>query len=137
MKDAEIQERIAALDALVSREGALVRLDQYGGGPDESRITANKAGYLRLGIEILKGAYLAYEREPQVPIDIGYLTADDSTVAFDWFERTETLTPLPDCGSPDNERTAKIMITFVIAVVGICITLALVGVVAIARWLLA
>ena len=86
MDDVDIQDRIAALDALVPKEGAVIKLDQYGGGPDESRITANKNGYLRLGIELLKGAYLPAENQ-RIPVDLDYLTSNDSNVGFDWFER--------------------------------------------------
>lgn len=57
LNDAYIKELIENLDQSVSSEGAAVRLDQYGGGPDESQITGNRVGYLRLGIEFLKAAY--------------------------------------------------------------------------------
>lgn len=129
MDDVEIQDRIAALDALVPKEGALVRLDQYGGGPDESRITANKTGYLRLGIEILKGAYLPAENQC-IPIDIGYLTSEDSDVGFDWFERTEGL---PEHTSP---RSGRIIVAVVLAIFAIFIFLALVGITTVAGWIL-
>lgn len=46
MNEAEIAALVDRLDRLVPREGAHVRLEQYGGGPDESRIVANQASYL-------------------------------------------------------------------------------------------
>src|SRR5688572_15306493 len=53
----KVQDAIAFLDEEVPRGHARVKLDQYGGGPDESRIIANKDGFLRLGVEFLKAAY--------------------------------------------------------------------------------
>lgn len=57
MDEEKIKKLISGLDESVSKEGAAVQFNAYGGGPDESYIQANKQGYLRLGIEILKAAY--------------------------------------------------------------------------------
>jgi hypothetical protein len=54
---------------------------QYGGGPDESRIVANRGGHLRLGIELMKGALAvpAGTHGPQnTPVDIEYLISEES-----------------------------------------------------------
>jgi len=91
----EIEAIIERLDSAIRKEGAAVLFDQYGGGPDESRIVANESGYLRLGIEFLKGAYA--EKDPDVDdgnsisIDLEYLVSPESDVGFDWFERNETI----------------------------------------------
>ncbi|WP_028313241.1 hypothetical protein [Desulfatibacillum aliphaticivorans] len=96
----KVKDFISSLDESVPKEGAAVRMDQYGGGPDESGIRANQAGYLRLGIEFLKAAYAepAYrdkggddvDRE-YLDVDLEYLVSLESDVNFDSFERTENV----------------------------------------------
>lgn len=91
----EIKSTIEGLDSAIGKEGAVVLFDQYGGGPDESRIVANEAGYLRLGVEFLKSAYA--EKDPNVDdgnsisVDLEYLITPESDIGFDWFERSETI----------------------------------------------
>ena len=58
MDERRVREAIDLLDAEVPRAGARVRLHQYGGGPDEGQIVANETGYLRLGVEFLKAAFV-------------------------------------------------------------------------------
>jgi len=81
---ASAESLVTELDDLVPRDGACVTLRQYGGGPDESRITANQRGYLRLGIEFLKAAFAPTNKENSLKADIGYLLTEDSDVGFDW-----------------------------------------------------
>jgi hypothetical protein len=131
MDDVQIQDRIAALDALVPKEGAVVRLDQYGGGPDESRITANKTGYLRLGLEILKGAYLPAKNQCLL-VDLDYLMSEDSTVWFGWFERTEK----PSLPIHTPPASTRIVNAAVVAVVVIIAFLAMIGIKTVAGWVL-
>jgi len=89
----EISSLVTELDGKVPKEGAVVELKQHGGGPDESRVTANRLGYLRLGIEFLKAAFKQpSEKNPNViEVDLRYLLSDDSDVGFDWFERREDM----------------------------------------------
>ncbi len=139
MDDVQIQDRIATLDALVPKEGAVVKLDQYGGGPDESRITANKNGYLRLGIELLKGAYLPAAENQQIPVDLYYLMSDDSNVGFDWFERPENPgLPLHDTRDGKIARNAGRVIAagFLLIFVIVIAFLAMIGIKTIAGWVL-
>jgi len=82
---------VEELDELVPEDGAAVRLDQYGGGPDESQIVANQAGLLRLGIELLKTGLIPSTQKPKewkkgVALDFEGLVLEDSTVQFDWCE---------------------------------------------------
>jgi hypothetical protein len=86
-----ISSLINELDKQVPKDGAIVEAKQYGGGPDESKITANRAGYLRLGIEFLKAGFseTSDKDKKQLSTDIRYLFTDDSDVCFDWFERVE------------------------------------------------
>ena len=51
---ARVQELVEEPDGLVPRTGAVVIMNVYEGGCDESRITATETGYLRLGIEMLR-----------------------------------------------------------------------------------
>ena len=94
MNDTEVAELVAQLDEQVAREDAVVKPEQYGGGPDESCIVANRAGYLRFGIEFLKAA-LAPPMNPDgkapfdIEVDLDYLVSEDSTVNFIIFERRE------------------------------------------------
>jgi hypothetical protein len=91
MKDEEIQRFIDRLEAEIPKEGAKVRLREYGGGPDESEVWANKAGYLRLGLEFLKAAYeppTRPESSGYIPIDIRDLCTPDSNIILS-FERYE------------------------------------------------
>src|SRR5688572_3123919 len=92
----QIADMIESLDREVPREGAWVEMEQYGGGPDEGQIVANRLGFLRLGIEFLKagiandphGSDAAGPRG--APIDLEYLVTPDSTINFDWFELRES-----------------------------------------------
>jgi hypothetical protein len=132
MENDELKKIIALLDSKIPREGAQVKLHQYGGGPDESAIVANSAGYSRLGIEFLKAAFAVPRntKEPnRIPLDLSYLITEDSDVWFDSFERRE------DLFSEKSRLTTKdrvIQITFAGLLLG-TIALALVGVVTLLR----
>ncbi len=87
----KIRVFVDELDELVPEEGAAVRLDQYGGGPDESQIIANQAGLLRLGIELLKTGLIPSTEKPKqwkkgVALDFSEFVLEDSTIQFDWCE---------------------------------------------------
>ena len=87
----KIRVFVEELDELVPEDGAAVRLDQYGGGPDESQIIANQTGLLRLGIELLKVGLIPSIEKPKewkkgVALDFEGLVLEDSTVQFDWCE---------------------------------------------------
>jgi len=88
----DIRSIITALDDSVPRDGSWVQLTQYGGGPDEGQMTGNRNGYRRLGIEFLK-ATLNDDPEQGCSVDLDYLVSPDSTINFDWFELTDTLSP--------------------------------------------
>ena len=129
MDDARIQQTISWLDDEIPREGARVRLDQYGDGPDESRIIANKLGFLRLGLELLRGAYAPTEQDTDaVTVDIDYLLTADSSIGFDWFERREP----EDEHASSSSRFAPVVILSVVAVLAL---LMLIGLVVVVRWL--
>jgi hypothetical protein len=96
----EIKATIHQLDVAIDKEGAAVQFHQYGGGPDESKIVANEAGYLRLGVEFLKSAYAEKDHDVDdgnsIPVDLEYLISPESDIGFDWFERNETIKPFKE-----------------------------------------
>ena len=91
---------VAELDQGVSKNGAVVRLERYGGGSNESKIVANRLGYLRLGIEFLKAALAAPTTEEAagpatIGVELSYLIHPDSNINFVQFERCEDLSIPP------------------------------------------
>jgi len=87
--DDELRFLVSALNERVPREGSWVQLTQYGGGPDEGRITGNRDGYRRLGVEFLK-ATVDDAPKRTFHVDLAYLITPDSTINFDWFELSDT-----------------------------------------------
>lgn len=78
LDEATLKELIEQLDEGVPREGAVVRERDGTGiyGDAAGVVSANRQGYLRLGIEYLKAAFLASRSEVQpyrVDIDISYI----------------------------------------------------------------
>lgn len=132
MDEKTIQSAIELLDAAVPREGARVRLYQYGGGPDESALEANAAGFLRLGIEILKGAHAAPRPDSapdQIALDLDYLLTRDSDIRFGWIVRSE-LPPDDSTPTPSFDRIFYV----VIGGLGLILLLALIGAIAVVQW---
>jgi hypothetical protein len=115
MTEDELSSLIERLDREVPKVGALVKLHQYGGGPDECQVVANRAGYLRLGIEFLKGAFASSinPKEPSgVRVDVDYLITGDSSVNFDWFERREDLPERSTAPPTPGRIAAAVAVTF-------------------------
>ena len=135
MTEEEINSLVNKLDGQVPKEGAVIELKQYGGGPDESKMTANRAGYLRLGIEFLKAAFKQPSgKDPYViEVDIQYLLSDDSDVGFDWFERREELKQPGVEKSSLAKKILSVCLGFVCLGV---VALAVIGAVSVVQWLL-
>jgi len=79
MDDSQTRRIADELDAAVTKDEAKLLID-YSGGPDEREgnceVIANRKGYLRAGIELLKAGVFPLEPERMfVPIDLGYLTS--------------------------------------------------------------
>jgi len=124
------------LERLSPSEGARVRIKIYGGGADESRLEANRAGYVRLAAECLRAAFAplkdATGKEPYtIHADWKELFAEDSDVQIDWLERRE------DFVAPSVKKT--VMDRIVPAVFGLLlfagIVFAVVGFIATVIWL--
>jgi hypothetical protein len=121
------------LEQLVPKDGAIVLVEQYGGGPDESSMRATQAGYLRFGIELIKIG-LAPEAETKKGLrpDLDYLIPDRSPVQFDWFERRD----IAELAAPNRPhefgRFASLGCIAVLILFGL---LAFTGLLAIIAWL--
>ncbi len=134
MNDNQISEHIVWLDKEVPRDGAKVMMVQYGGGPDEGKIIANRTGFLRLGIELAKGDVLPTmdDNSMHVGVDINYLIGSGSTIRFDWFERREDVTEVQPTGVQRlGGWSCAILLLGACALVAV---LALIGLVAIAKF---
>ena len=129
----QIKKLVADLDAAVSREGARVRLSQYGGGPDESKVVANETGYLRLGIEFLRAAFAPPSPKSQemLDTDLSYLLTDDSDIHFDWFERREDL----PASTQSEGKSGKFVPAIILLVLFSGLVFALVGLVTVISWM--
>lgn len=90
MNEQELSTIIDRLDAEVSKDGAVVKFEEYCG--DDSRVVATPAGYLRLGIEMLKAARArGSEAKPDViDVDLEYLHPLGTEISFiSFLRRTE------------------------------------------------
>lgn len=137
LEESQIRSIVDQLDRAVPQENTIVRLEQYGGGPDEGRIVANRVGYLRLGIEFLRAGI---EAEPcqfpkQIKLGIAQLIDENSSIGFDEFLRDDSL-PLRQ----NSEAVGRGLMRFLAGVglgatlIGILV-LALIGICALFRGL--
>ena len=134
MDENRIQDAIRFLDAEVPRQHAKVKLEQYGGGPDESRMIANKLGFLRFGIEFLKAAHArpSDQQSNIVDIELDYLLTTDSSISFDWFERRE-----PDADEQQGRVPSSLITAFIVSCVALAFLLMVVGLIAAVKWIVA
>ncbi len=93
---ARIQTLVQELDQLVPRTDAVVVMSVYGGGCDESQITATENGYLRLGIEMLKAPSaprLGAGEDARIDVNLEALVSEQSDINFHVFHLDNTLKP--------------------------------------------
>ena len=93
---ARVQELVEEIDSLVPRTDAVVVMNVYGGGCDESQITATENGYLRLGIEMLKAPsalHFVDGRNIQLDVNLEGLVSEQSDINFHIFHLDDTLKP--------------------------------------------
>ena len=133
----DIKQLTARLEELCPQDGAKVRIHIYGGGPDESCLVANRAGYLRMAVECLKAADTPLINETakdrfSIQADWEYLFTEDSEVQIDWLERRE------DSLSPSGRSTLKErLVAMSIAILIFSgMLFAIIGVIATLIWLL-
>jgi hypothetical protein len=129
-----VQDLTSELDELIPREGSLVRIQLVGGGPDESYWVGNRLGYLRLGVELLKGAFAppAPDASEHVVVFDDSVLDDTSDVEFQWFERREDIVR----GQPHPPRGSRIGPVLMAAGCLLALLVFAVGLVTIASWLL-
>ena len=132
----EIKQVTERLEQLCPRAGAKIRIRVYGGGADESRLEANRAGYLRLAVESLKAAdapFIKTSEKAQFAIeaDWGDLFTEDSDVQIDWFERRDDFTSPP----MKSTLTDRVMSVVFGLLLGLWLAFSVVGLVATIIWL--
>ena len=127
----EIRRLVTALNTLVSAPEESVRLQQLGGGPDESGIEATQEGALKLGVIILNAALEddSFLRAENFNLGLRSLLTDDSDVGFDRFDRRDELKV------SRNDGTRKRLSVFLMIVIAGMLCLALVGFVAWFYWI--
>jgi hypothetical protein len=100
----ELQNIIARLEEAASKDKATFGIFQYGGGPDESYIKANKEGLMLYAIELLKAANSAEDiindKEKSIiplPFEEGWIDDRSSTII-------ETVEPVSGRDEPKIEK---------------------------------
>lgn len=122
---------IAAVDAATPKEGARVWIGPCGDGLDECKLLANEAGYLRLGIELLKAGVGPCDDRQRVDVDLEYLFEPDSPLELSSFERREF--ELPPRVEPALGRFGPLLAAGLM--IGVLV-LALVGLVTVIGWVM-
>lgn len=93
MDEQKIKNLVNELDLLVPRENAKIIFEEYGGGTDEDQFRGTKNGYLRFGIEIMKGAFAPIESNTpgRIQVDVKEFISNASNVGIDSFYRDESV----------------------------------------------
>src|SRR5690349_3291261 len=131
MDDARIDALIQELDASVAKEGAELRFLVGENHLHESAVVGNRAGYLRMAAELLRGAVAPTGYSREIDVDIDYLY-QDSDIRFREFIREvdaprQVLSP-----PPWRSRLATLAQMLVLLLLFGCL---LVGVVTVVKWL--
>jgi hypothetical protein len=128
--DDQIRSLLEQLGAAIPKDGRVVVLTD----PDECENTlvrASKLGYLRLGLELMKAAYVPSRREnsrDMVEVDLGYLTGlEQHCYSFERSEDVEAPQPADPPGLIGN--------VIGVAIVGLILASLLVGAITILKWL--
>ena len=136
MQVQELHEVIRLLDRKISKDGARLTIrycdqktEQYAHtdpGCEGHDMIANEAGFLRLGVELLKAGVaplMLPGESTAVDVDVNYLIAEDSDVTFRRFERRwPPMKPQPaeDSGGAGGLVIPVLLVAFVLlAVVGL------------------
>jgi len=138
MTDDEIKEIIRRLDEVSPADEAWATIREVGGGPDESGLTANRAGYLRMAMHFLEGAVAEHDSRhgsSYISISLDDVLKNETDVAIDSFRRVET--PMPS--EPEQPVGGKLIVSGCLIVSVICILCIITGavtiVLAIGQWL--
>lgn len=94
---AKVLTLLSEIDNMVPNENAIVMFQQYGYEPHEYKIIANERGYLRLGIELMKGGLFSKpikldgSKIDSLDINIDYIIDGSSDISFDLFQKVEEI----------------------------------------------
>ena len=104
---ARVQALIKELDRLLPHTDAVVVMNVYGAGCDESQITATENGYLRLGIALMKAPFAPHFIESRgIQLDV----SEQSDINFHLFQLDDTLKPdTPFVALPKPPWTDKVV----------------------------
>ena len=133
LNDEELNRIIAELESAVSREGAKVQIFSEGDG-NEGGLVANRAGYLRLGVEMLKTAIAPPIKSSShlIGTDLSYLLDQGGSAFYiGWFERKESIDPICTVSS----MTGKFILYSILVALLASVGLAVVGLVTVIRWI--
>jgi hypothetical protein len=136
----QLRRLVEELDRLVPREDACVRIDQFPANRAGGVFIGNLAGYMRFGIEFLKGALsetrTGLER-PSVAVDLKYLLSRQPIVGFDEFILDESLESGSRHGSDSKlTRSERLKVASFISIIIVFLILACIGLFTTIRWLI-
>jgi hypothetical protein len=128
-EETELRGLVEQLDQLVPREGAHVGLPV---GPGGGITIGNRAGYLRLGIELLVAALRplpgSEETPPRVAPDVRYLLPPDSRSPFELCELDEAIgrrPPVESALGPLGQLAAGVALVAALLAVLVAVAFAL------------
>jgi hypothetical protein len=136
----ELTGIISKLEPVVSKDTALFEIYQYGGGPDESFIKANRQGLQLFAIELLK-ASLKVEQTLGDPTKstIGiehHEMLENGDIGIHYIEPTSEIRQAASKPTPNKETWKdKLIKGGCISVAGIIIIATIVGFISIFKWL--
>ena len=118
--EGHVRSLVQQLDEAVPREGTVVVSEDDEEGDFYTLVTADQLGYLRLGIEFLKAAFLspAHKQRPyQVTLELRYLKGlEKHCYRFD--RREDISAPIPDeeeAGEGLSGVPALLLLFFILA----------------------
>jgi len=94
MENKKISDFADELESTIQPSNIFIKIIQHGGGPDESHIRANRAGYLHLASQFLRAAIAPYKVNDYpdiVDVDASSLIDEDSDIFFQRLERSESI----------------------------------------------
>jgi hypothetical protein len=94
MENKKISDFADELESTIQPSNIFIKIIQHGGGPDESHIRANRAGYLHLASLFLRAAIAPHRADTihdSIDIDSNQFIDEDSNVNFQWLERSENI----------------------------------------------
>lgn len=141
MNDKQIEEFINQFDVSQLKKDGIFGIYQYGGGPDESYIRANKAGVQLYAIELLKVTIVIEETllnstENTISLNIDENWMDmDSTIFIDYIEAIDKQAVFPPQTNIKSSIKDKLIPYGCGITIFILVTALIVGFVTIFEWI--